>query len=61
MENTMTPETLICIFCSAIADEEMSVCLACNDYKGVMTIWQYANFYPEMFADDFGDLEIPFV
>jgi hypothetical protein len=61
MENTMTPETLICIFCSATVADEMPVCLACDEYKGVMTIWQYAHHYPEMFADDFGDLEIPFV
>lgn len=61
MENTMNPETLICIFCSATVSEEMGYCLACDEYKGIMTIWQYAHHYPEMFADDFGDLEIPFV
>ena len=61
MENTMNPDTLVCIFCLSTFDEDVTVCLHCNEYKGVMTIWQYANFYPEMFADDFGDLEIPFV
>jgi len=57
----MTPETLICIFCSSTVGDDVKVCLACNEYKGVMTLWQYAHHYPEMFADDFGDLEIPFV
>jgi len=57
----MTLDTLICIFCSSAVGDEMQFCLACNEYKGIMTIREYANFYPEMFADDFGDLEIPFV
>lgn len=54
----MNHDTLICIFCSATVADEMPVCLACNEYKGVMSIGQYATHYPEMFADDFGDLEI---
>lgn len=58
MENTMNHDTLICIFCSATVADEYPVCLACNEYKGVMSIGQYATHYPEMFADDFGDLEI---
>ena len=54
----MNADTLICIFCSSTVSDEMPVCLSCDEYKGVMTIGQYAIHYPEMFADDFGDLEI---
>jgi hypothetical protein len=54
----MTPDTLICIFCSATVSEEIGYCPACDEYKGIMTLADYATHYPEMFADDFGDLEI---
>jgi len=54
----MNADTLICIFCSSTVSDEYPVCLSCNEHKGVMSIGQYAIHYPEMFADDFGDLEI---
>lgn len=54
----MTPDTLICIFCSATIADEMPVCLACNEYKGVMTLADFAIHYPEFYAEDFGDLKI---
>ena len=54
----MTPETLICIFCSSTVGDDVKVCLACNEYKGVMSLADYAFHYPTFFADDFGDLEI---
>lgn len=54
----MTLETLICIFCSSTIGDEYPVCLSCNEYKGVMTLADYKSCYPEMFADDFGDLDL---
>lgn len=58
MENTMTPDTLICIFCSSTVSDEMPVCLSCDEYKGVMTLADFAIHYPAFYAEDFGDLEI---
>ena len=54
----MTPETLICIFCSSTVSDEIQACLSCNEYKGVMSLADYAFHYPEFFAEDFGDLGI---
>lgn len=44
----MESNTLFCIFCNTMLEDDAQVCLACNEYKGVMTYEAIKKAYPEI-------------
>jgi hypothetical protein len=50
MLDTLSPDTLICVFCEGIVAEKIDYtksqyCIPCHEYKGVTTVAEYKELW----------------
>jgi hypothetical protein len=50
MLNTLSPDTLICVYCEQVVAEKIDysrtqICVPCNEYKSVTTVREYLEVY----------------